>query len=59
MVLVHGYGASAYHWRYNIPELAKYCRVYAVDMLGFGWSEKVSTAVTRVPNGVGQLVRVL
>lgn len=26
--------------RYNIPELAKKYKVYAVDLLGFGWSEK-------------------
>lgn len=37
---MHGFGASAYHWRYNIPELAKTHRVYAIDMLGFGWSDK-------------------
>eukprot|EP00850_Spirogloea_muscicola_P014431 SM000103S09523 [mRNA] locus=s103:470030:473187:- [translate_table: standard] len=40
IVLVHGFGASAYHWRYNIPELAKKYRVYALDLLGFGWSDK-------------------
>ncbi|KAK9851146.1 hypothetical protein WJX84_012261 [Apatococcus fuscideae] len=40
IVLVHGFGASAYHWRYNIPDLAKKYRVYAVDLLGFGWSDK-------------------
>ncbi|XP_030523712.1 pheophytinase, chloroplastic [Rhodamnia argentea] len=40
VVLIHGFGASAYHWRYNIPELAKNYKVYAVDLLGFGWSEK-------------------
>ncbi|KAK9836212.1 hypothetical protein WJX84_000739 [Apatococcus fuscideae] len=40
IVLVHGFGASAYHWRYNIPDLARKYRVYAVDLLGFGWSEK-------------------
>ncbi|XP_003572859.2 pheophytinase, chloroplastic isoform X2 [Brachypodium distachyon] len=40
IVLVHGFGASAFHWRYNIPELAKKYKVYAVDLLGFGWSEK-------------------
>lgn len=40
ILLVHGFGASAYHWRYNIAELAKKHRVYAVDLLGFGWSEK-------------------
>ncbi|RAL45523.1 unnamed protein product [Cuscuta campestris] len=40
IVLVHGFGASAYHWRYNIPELAKKYKVYALDLLGFGWSDK-------------------
>ncbi|KNA06238.1 hypothetical protein SOVF_182460 [Spinacia oleracea] len=40
IVLVHGFGASAFHWRYNIPELAKKYKVYAIDLLGFGWSEK-------------------
>lgn len=40
MVLIHGFGASAFHWRYNIPELAKTHTVYAVDLLGFGLSEK-------------------
>jgi pimeloyl-ACP methyl ester carboxylesterase len=40
VVLIHGFGASAFHWRYNIPELAKKHKVYALDLLGFGWSEK-------------------
>ncbi|KAG0581452.1 hypothetical protein KC19_4G253000 [Ceratodon purpureus] len=40
MVLIHGFGASAFHWRYNIPELAKTHTVYAMDLLGFGLSEK-------------------
>ncbi|KAF4402997.1 hypothetical protein G4B88_010449, partial [Cannabis sativa] len=40
VVLIHGFGASAYHWRYYIPELAKKHKVYAIDLLGFGWSEK-------------------
>eukprot|EP00193_Tetraselmis_chui_P009247 CAMPEP_0177757714 /NCGR_PEP_ID=MMETSP0491_2-20121128/3790_1 /TAXON_ID=63592 /ORGANISM="Tetraselmis chuii, Strain PLY429" /LENGTH=394 /DNA_ID=CAMNT_0019273383 /DNA_START=81 /DNA_END=1265 /DNA_ORIENTATION=- len=40
IILVHGFGASAYHWRYNIPELAKNHRVYAPCLMGFGWSEK-------------------
>ncbi|MBA0850910.1 hypothetical protein Goshw_009405, partial [Gossypium schwendimanii] len=40
IVLIHGFGASAFHWRYNIPELAKNYKVYAIDLLGFGWSEK-------------------
>ncbi len=40
VLLIHGFGASVYHWRYIIPELSKKCRVYAVDCLGFGWSDK-------------------
>jgi pimeloyl-ACP methyl ester carboxylesterase len=40
VLLIHGYGASAYHWRYQIPALAQNYRVYAMDLLGFGWSEK-------------------
>ncbi len=40
VVLIHGFGASAYHWRYVIPELSKKARVYALDCLGFGLSDK-------------------
>lgn len=40
VVLIHGFGASVFHWRYNIPELAKKYKVYALDLLGFGWSDK-------------------
>jgi len=40
LVLVHGFGASWFHWRYNVPFLATKYRVYAVDMIGFGLSDK-------------------
>ncbi|XP_049383019.1 pheophytinase, chloroplastic-like [Solanum stenotomum] len=40
IVLIHGFASSSFHWRYNIPELAKRYKVYALDLLGFGWSEK-------------------
>ena len=40
LLLIHGFGASAYHWRYNIPYLARKYRVYAIDLLGFGLSDK-------------------
>ncbi|MCX7592199.1 MAG: alpha/beta fold hydrolase [Fischerella sp.] len=40
VILLHGFGASIGHWRQNIPELAKYYNVYALDLLGFGASAK-------------------
>lgn len=41
LLLVHGFGASVYHWRYNIPALSEKYHVYALDLLGFGLSDKV------------------
>ncbi|MBF2008833.1 MAG: alpha/beta fold hydrolase [Chlorogloeopsis fritschii C42_A2020_084] len=40
IVLVHGFGASWWHWRKNIPVLAENFRVYAIDLIGFGASAK-------------------
>ncbi len=40
LLLVHGFGASTDHWRHNIPVLAKTHEVHAIDLLGFGRSEK-------------------
>jgi pimeloyl-ACP methyl ester carboxylesterase len=37
---VHGFGASIYHWRHQIPNLSKDRPVYAIDLLGFGLSDK-------------------
>lgn len=41
LVLIHGFGASIGHWRKNIPVLAAQgYRVFALDLLGFGGSDK-------------------
>ncbi len=39
-VLIHGFGASAGHWRKNVSALAPHVRTYALDLLGFGASDK-------------------
>ncbi len=43
IVLVHGFGAHAFHWRYQIPALSEKYRVYSLCLLGYGWSPKVVT----------------
>lgn len=41
LLLIHGFGASMGHWRQNIPTLAAAgYQVFAVDLLGFGGSDK-------------------
>jgi pimeloyl-ACP methyl ester carboxylesterase len=42
IVFIHGVGAgaSSFMWRKNFDDLAKEFRVYAFDLLGFGFSDK-------------------
>ena len=40
VILIHGFGASSDHWRKNVPVLAQSCRVYALDLIGYGQSDK-------------------
>lgn len=42
LILLHGFGGNADHWRLNTPELSKHYRVYALDLLGYGYSDKPS-----------------
>jgi pimeloyl-ACP methyl ester carboxylesterase len=42
LLLVHGFGASIGHWRHNLTEFTQHHTVYALDLLGFGASEKVA-----------------
>eukprot|EP00892_Ulva_mutabilis_P011250 jgi/Ulvmu1/8498/UM044_0032.1 len=40
VLLVHGFGANADHWRKNTPEIGQWGRAYAIDLLGYGYSDK-------------------
>lgn len=42
LLLVHGLGpgASSYEWRKNIDDLAQQFRVYALDLMGYGLSDR-------------------
>lgn len=43
IVLLHGIGASSYVWRFLTPKLAENHLVTAIDLLGFGSSDKPDT----------------
>jgi pimeloyl-ACP methyl ester carboxylesterase len=55
LVLVHGFAGSTYTWRYLIPLLAQHNTVYALDLLGFGLSDKPTDANYNL-RSQGQLV---
>jgi pimeloyl-ACP methyl ester carboxylesterase len=40
LLLLHGHGESVYTWRHNIESLAPVFKVYAIDLKGFGDSDK-------------------
>lgn len=40
LVLLHGFGSSFAQWRYNLKPLSESHSVYALDLLGFGASQK-------------------
>ncbi|KAK9868847.1 hypothetical protein WJX84_007219 [Apatococcus fuscideae] len=40
VLLVHGFGSNCDHWRKNFPVVAERCQVWAIDLLGYGWSDK-------------------
>ena len=53
ILLIHGFGSSAYSWREVITELERDFRVIAVDLSGFGFTERPRemTAYTRYAQG--------
>lgn len=48
LVLIHSFapGASSYEWRKNVDVLAEHFRVYVIDLLGFGLSDRPAIEYT-------------
>ncbi|GAB4350133.1 MAG: alpha/beta hydrolase [Candidatus Abyssubacteria bacterium] len=46
IVFVHGFSSSLYTWRECLEPLSKQYRVYALDLKGFGFSEKPDSEYT-------------
>ena len=40
VIMIHGSQMNSYDWRHNIDFFARKYKVYAVDMIGCGWSDK-------------------
>ncbi len=40
LLLIHGLMGYSFSWRFNLPDLARHATVYAVDLLGMGFSER-------------------
>jgi len=53
VLLIHGFGASQQHWRHTIPALATRAEVFALDLLGFGASDKPPSRLADEPERPG------
>jgi len=51
ILLVHGFGGNADHWRKNTPVLGRTARVFAIDLLGYGYSSKPNP-MEKEPNAI-------
>ena len=49
MLLIHGFGASVGHWRHTLPALVAQADVIAIDLLGFGASDKPRSRLADEP----------
>ncbi len=53
VLLVHGFGGNADHWRKNTPVLGQRHQAYAIDLLGYGYSDKPDPRCVDVLRGDG------
>lgn len=46
VILIHGVGAGVFDWKFTVAPLSEHHRVYALDMVGYGHSDKPKTKYT-------------
>jgi pimeloyl-ACP methyl ester carboxylesterase len=56
VVLLHGFGGSTYSWRKVMPALARAHRVVAIDLNGFGYTQRPRAAAAYTREGQVDLV---
>jgi pimeloyl-ACP methyl ester carboxylesterase len=59
VVLIHGFGGHTYSYRSLIPDLSRDHRVVALDLLGFGYSERVPDADYSHEAQAGRVLRLM
>lgn len=59
LVLVHGLLGYSFSWRFTIPALSQQATVYAVDMLGVGYSDRPVGLDCSLRASAGRLLRFL
>ena len=56
LVLLHGFGESTYSWRLVAPDLASRYRVIAIDLNGFGYTQRLRDPAAYTIDGQMRLV---
>jgi pimeloyl-ACP methyl ester carboxylesterase len=56
LVLLHGFGASSWSWSKVEPDLGSRFRTVAIDLYGFGWTERVEDPEAYTLEGQSRLV---
>jgi pimeloyl-ACP methyl ester carboxylesterase len=59
LVLIHGLMGYSFSWRYVMPVLARYASVYAVDLLGAGFSDRPADLDCRLRPSAERFLRFL
>ncbi len=55
VLLIHGFGACVSHWRHTMAALNPELDVYAIDLLGFGASDKPRSRLKGEPDQAGSV----
>ena len=56
LILLHGLMGYSFSWRFTIPTLSRHARVYAVDSLGTGFSDRPASLDCSVRSGADRLL---
>ena len=59
LLLIHGLVGYSFSWRFNLAALAPHATLFAVDLLGMGYSDRSPTMDCRLPAAAGRLLRFL